>query len=129
MVKNPFFRAFQDLGEASGLGFPTDFLNERVSRKRDETNFGITRNKVVIWLFVAKQNSGIFSVPRSDSEQDSVIFFFSRETGGIPTKQWPVPSCFVFRKIIFLLEIGNPTPDLEKVRNRTQDSDPETPYF
>ncbi len=39
-----------------------------------------------------------------------------RETGGIPTKQWSLPSCFVFREIIFFLEIGNPSllSDLHK---------------
>ncbi len=36
----------------------------------------------------------------------SVLF---RETGGILTKYRSVPSGFIFRKIIFLLEIGNPS--------------------
>jgi hypothetical protein len=34
------------------------------------------------------------------------VFLF-RETGGIPTKQWSVPSCFDFRGIFFWLEIGS----------------------
>jgi len=50
----------------------------------------------------------VFFVPNSDSERNSESFLF-RETGGIPTKQWSIPSCSVFRGIILLLEIGNPT--------------------
>ncbi len=37
-------------------------------------------------------------------------FFVSRNRG-IPTKQWFIPSCFVFNEIIFLIEIGNPIPE------------------
>ncbi len=54
-------------------------------------------------LFVTK----FFSVPRDDSERNSVSFL-SRETGGIPKKQWSIPFCFVFREKIVLLEIWNP---------------------
>ncbi len=50
------------------------------------------------------------------------------ETGGIPTKQWYVPSCFVFREIIFLLEIGNRTcgihtrqADIEAIKGSMKD--------
>ncbi len=39
------------------------------------------------------------------SERNSVSFLF-HETGGIPTKQWSFPSCFVFREIIFCSKLG-----------------------
>ncbi len=49
--------------------------------------------------------------PRNDSERNSSSFLFC-EIGGIPKEQWSGPSCFVFREIIFLLEIGNPMSNI-----------------
>jgi len=40
--------------------------------------------------------------------------FLFCETGGIPTEQWSVLSCSVFRGTIFLLEIGNPSVTVQK---------------
>ncbi len=49
-----------------------------------------------------------FSLPRNGSERNSEVFLF-RETGVIPKELPSVPSCFVFRGIIFLSENGNPS--------------------
>ncbi len=68
--------------------------------------FSETSRQNIQLLSVAGSCEGI---PKSPHTDDTVSFLFPK-TGGIPTKQWSVPSCFVFRKIYFLLEIGNPTP-------------------
>jgi hypothetical protein len=41
-----------------------------------------------------------FSLPRNGSERNSEVFLF-RGTDGIPTELPSIPSCFVFRGIIF----------------------------
>ncbi len=51
-----------------------------------------------------------FSLPINGLERNFEVFLFC-ETDGIPTELPPVPSCFVFREIIFLSENGNPKPN------------------
>ena len=46
------------------LGFPTEFCYERVSRNRDETNFVILQNKVVIPRNSGLTRNGLFRVTK-----------------------------------------------------------------
>ena len=53
------------------LGFPTEFCYEQVSRNRDETNFVITQNKVVIlWNSMLRRLA--YFVLRNGREQNKI---------------------------------------------------------
>ncbi len=78
--------------EFRGFSFPKIVWN-RISR------FFLSENG-------SEQNSKNFSLPRNGLERNSEVFLF-RETGGIPIELPSVPSCSVFRGIIFLSENGN----------------------
>ncbi len=108
-------------------GFSSVFSSENSSewnseffffQKWFETEF----RSFLLWKWFGKEFQGFiirklfgtefqgFSLPRNGSEWNSEVFLF-RETGGIPMELPSVPSCLVFRGIIFLSENGNPTPD------------------
>jgi hypothetical protein len=62
---------------------------------------GLERNsKVLSFKNGLERNSKGYFLPRNGSERNSEDFLF-RETGGISTELLSVPSCFVFRGIIF----------------------------
>ncbi len=80
--------------------------------------FGTEFQSFLFWKWFGKEFQGFiianvlewngFSLPRNGSERNSEVFLF-RETDGIPTELPSVPSCFIFRGIIFFSENGNPS--------------------
>ncbi len=93
------------------MEFRVFFSSENGSERNSEvfsSENGLERNsKVLSFKNGLERNSKGFFLPRNGSERNSEVFLF-RETGGIPTELPSVPSCFVFRGIIFLSENGNP---------------------
>ncbi len=94
-----------------GMEFRVFFSSENCSERNSEvfsSENGLEKNsKVLSFENGLERNSKGFSLPRNGSERNSEVFPF-RETGGIPKELPSVPSCFVFRGIIFLSEKGNP---------------------
>jgi hypothetical protein len=104
-----------------GMEFQVLFSSENGLERNSEvfsSKNSLERNSKVLSLENGlERNSKGFSIQRNGSEWNSEVFLF-RETGGIPIELPSVPSCFVFRGIIFLSEIGNPSPSWSHGRNR-----------
>jgi hypothetical protein len=103
-------------------GIPSFFSSENGSERNSEVSSsenGLERNsKISSSENGSERNSKVFivenglewngfSLPRNSSERNSKVFLF-RETDGISTGLPSVPSCFVFRGIIFVSENGDP---------------------
>ncbi len=76
------------------------FSLPRNGLERNFEGFSLPRNGL-------EWNSKGFSLPRNGSERNSEVFLF-RKTGGVPMELPSVPSCYVFRIIIFFSENDNP---------------------